>query len=65
MSFTTFNERGEDVNLFPFKIIEDEVEYLFVGVLDHLFARNVRKGFSGTGIKQTKEIVNFSDGSNC
>ena len=59
VSLTTPHQRSKDINAFSFVILQDKVEYLFLGILHHLLAGEIRISFSCTGIQQTKVIINL------
>ena len=63
VSLAVFDERGQEIDLAPEIVVEQEVDDLFLGVLDHALAGDVGKGFAGTGIEQAEEVVDFRCGA--
>ena len=63
MPFTGTYQRGKDVNTLADVFFADEAQNLLFGVFNHLFARQVRIGYAGTGKEQTQVVVYFGGGT--
>ena len=59
MPLTAAHQRSKDINAFSFVILQDKIKYLFLGILHHLLAGEIRISLSRTGIQQTKVIINL------
>ena len=59
MPLTAAHQWSKDINAFSFVILQDKIEYLFLGILHHLLAGEIRISLSCTGIQQTKVIINL------
>ena len=64
MSFSSTNKRCKQTNFFPFKFFENRKHDFFFAKFHHLFAGIVTICFANSGVKQTKEIVNFCNRTN-
>ena len=63
MPLPSTHQRCQDINPFSFIVAPDKVENLFFGILHHLFARQIRIGYSGTRKEQTQVVVNLGSGT--
>ena len=59
VALSVFHHRRHDVQLVSAVALENQVENLLLAVVHHLLSGNVGKGFSGTGVKQAEEVVDF------
>ena len=63
VSLTSLDEWSENKDGTALIIIQYEINYLLLGILDHLLARSVGVGLTGTGKEQAQVVVHLGDGA--
>ena len=63
VSLAGLDERSQDEDGTALIVFQYEVDNLLLGILDHLLARSVGVGLTGTGKEQAQVVVHLGDGA--
>jgi len=64
MAFAGTHYRGQHINGFVVVLFQNQLQHLFLGILNHLLSAQIRIGLSRPSVKQTEIIVHFGLGAN-
>ena len=64
VTFSVLDHGRQEVDFVPVIAVQNQLQNLVDGVLDHGLARNVTVGIGGAGIKQSQIVVNLGGRSN-
>ncbi len=65
MSLAAFHNRTEEINTMAVVILENQVNYLFLSIFDHLLTAQVGICIGSAGIEKTYVVVDFGLGTHC
>ena len=63
MSFAALHHGCQKVDALSVVLLQEEVQYVLLGVFDHLLACLIAERLAGSGVEQTQIVIDLCDGA--